>query len=106
MAQPSPEAQEYIRSLTDVQHRRAAYDYAAMDSSEFQARFGPAVDDLERLIETKFAEVLQAIRNEPPPSAGPITAAAMWVEATQPRRVASALVTIGLIVAAVLERLQ
>jgi len=105
MTPPSDQALDYIRTISDVNLRRNATDYASMDTDEFKARFGPAFDDLEKLMATKFDEVLAAIKKTPSVGVGPLTRAAMWIEETPPRRITTTIVGLGAVVIGIIEAL-
>ena len=105
--QASDQAWDYIRSMTDARQRRVATDYAQMDTSEFQARFGPGFDDLDE----KVDEILEILRDSDAASIaalttthGPLTAMASWVEATTLRQLVTALATLIIAGAALIER--
>jgi hypothetical protein len=93
-----PSARGYIISLISAQGRREAEDYALMPSQEFQARFGPGFDGLER----KIDEVLRTLRGGPVAvGGGPLTRAAQWMEATPTRRATTMISVLAAVAAAI-----
>lgn len=70
----SIDAERYISAINDVHQRRAGRDYGTMDSQEFQARMGLAVDALQAQmsVQTKatasIASDIAEIRNVVSPS--------------------------------------
>ncbi len=65
----SIDAERYISGINDVHQRRAGRDYGTMDSQEFQARMGLAVDALQAQmaeqtkVATSIAEDVAEIRS-------------------------------------------
>lgn len=80
----SAAAVRYIASLVRQDSRRDATDYAVMDRQEFQARFGPAMDEIDEKV-TRILKLLSG-PGEAMLTQGPLTRAAVWAESSPGKR--------------------